>query len=81
MNGCGTLYRITPSGTETVLYSFGTRASDGVRPSGALLQASDGDLYGTTSAGGPSDSVLSSGWTGVQIECRLDLSTPHDTDG
>jgi uncharacterized repeat protein (TIGR03803 family) len=51
-NGCGTLYRITPSGTETVLYSFGTNASDGIGPSGALLQASDGNLYGTTTAGG-----------------------------
>jgi uncharacterized repeat protein (TIGR03803 family) len=49
--GCGTLYRITPSGTETVLYSFGTNASDGMGPSGALLQASDGNLYGTTTAG------------------------------
>jgi uncharacterized repeat protein (TIGR03803 family) len=51
-NGCGTLYRMTPSGTETVLYSFGTNASDGIGPSGALLQASDGNLYGTTTAGG-----------------------------
>jgi uncharacterized repeat protein (TIGR03803 family) len=51
-NGCGTLYRITPSGTETVLYSFGTNASDGIGPSGALLQASDGNFYGTTTTGG-----------------------------
>jgi uncharacterized repeat protein (TIGR03803 family) len=51
-NGCGTFYRITPSGIETVLYSFGTNASDGIGPSGALLQASDADLYGTTTAGG-----------------------------
>ena len=55
-NGCGTLYRITPSGTETVLYSFGINASDGIGPSGALVQASDGDLYGTTSAGGSTNS-------------------------
>src|ERR1700722_9945694 len=50
--GCGTLYRITPSGVETVLYSFGTTASDGMIPSGALIQASDGHLYGTTLQGG-----------------------------
>jgi uncharacterized repeat protein (TIGR03803 family) len=55
-NGCGTLYRITPGGTETLLYSFGTSPSDGIRPSGALLQTSDGSLYGTTIAGGPADS-------------------------
>ena len=50
--GCGTLYRITPSGTVTILYSFGTNASDGAEPSGALLQAGDGNLYGTTLSGG-----------------------------
>jgi uncharacterized repeat protein (TIGR03803 family) len=51
-NGCGTVYRITPSGVETVLYSFGTTANDGFEPSGALLQASDGNLYGTSLMGG-----------------------------
>jgi uncharacterized repeat protein (TIGR03803 family) len=50
--GCGTLYRITPSGVETVLYSFGTTAGDGINPSGALIQASDGHLYGTSFYGG-----------------------------
>jgi len=52
VNGCGTLYKITADGTETVLYSFGTSPSDGIGPSGALLQASDGSLYGTTASGG-----------------------------
>jgi len=56
VKGCGTIYRLTPSGQETVLYSFGTNASDGVSPSGALLQARDGNLYGTTYSGGPSGS-------------------------
>ena len=49
--GCGTVYRITPGGDETVLYSF-RGAEDGAAPQAALLQASDGALYGTTSAGG-----------------------------
>jgi uncharacterized repeat protein (TIGR03803 family) len=52
---CGTIFRITPAGEETVLYSFGTSASDGKQPSGALLQASDGNFYGTTGSGGPSN--------------------------
>jgi uncharacterized repeat protein (TIGR03803 family) len=52
---CGTIFRITPAGEETVLYSFGTSANDGKQPSGALLQASDGNFYGTTGSGGPSN--------------------------
>jgi uncharacterized repeat protein (TIGR03803 family) len=51
-NGCGTIYKITPAGAETVLYSFGSTPADGLAPSGALLQASDGNFYGTTTAGG-----------------------------
>jgi uncharacterized repeat protein (TIGR03803 family) len=54
-NGCGTVYKITPSGIETVLYSFGSTPDDGVDPIGALLQASDGNLYGATLAGGPAN--------------------------
>jgi uncharacterized repeat protein (TIGR03803 family) len=52
---CGTIFRITPAGEETLLYSFGTSANDGKQPSGALLQASDGNFYGTTGSGGPSN--------------------------
>jgi uncharacterized repeat protein (TIGR03803 family) len=56
--GCGTVFRVTPSGVETVLYSFGTSSADGQGPSGALVQASDGNFYGTTASGG---STASSG--------------------
>ncbi|MGO8672106.1 MAG: choice-of-anchor tandem repeat GloVer-containing protein, partial [Capsulimonadaceae bacterium] len=51
--GSGTVFRITLSGTETVLYSFGETASDGYLPWAGLIQASDGKLYGTTLWGGP----------------------------
>jgi uncharacterized repeat protein (TIGR03803 family) len=51
-NNCGTVFKITPGGVETVLYSFGASASDGVEPIAPLLQASDGNFYGTTSGGG-----------------------------
>jgi len=46
---CGTLFRITPSGTLTTLHSF--NGTDGFGPNG-LIQGSDGKFYGTTSAGG-----------------------------
>lgn len=51
----GTVYRIDSDGTETVLHDFSGAPYDGSRPEAALLQDSDGNLYGTTSVGGTSD--------------------------
>src|SRR5271166_94706 len=54
--GCGTVFKITPGGTETTLYSFCPDypypCTDGDDPNGALVQAPDGSFYGTTSSGG-----------------------------
>ena len=46
----GTIFSITPDGTEHVLHNFG-RGNDGRYPQGALLYA-NGTLYGTTTWGG-----------------------------
>ena len=47
----GGVFKITPGGKFTVLYNFkGT--PDGQTPKGAIIQASDGNFYGTTEAGG-----------------------------
>jgi len=48
-SGCGTLFRITPGGTLTTLHSFDE--TDGYLP-GVSVQATDGNLYGTTDEGG-----------------------------
>lgn len=50
---CGTVFRMTPAGKLTVLHSFCTQANcpDGQMPS-SLVQAIDGNLYGTTYGGG-----------------------------
>ena len=53
INGSGTAFKITAAGALTVLHSFGA-GSDGAEPAGSLLQARDGNFYGTTYRGGAS---------------------------
>ena len=48
--GCGTVFSITPSGKEKVLYTFG-KNPDGSDPEAGLIEVS-GSLYGTTESGG-----------------------------
>jgi uncharacterized repeat protein (TIGR03803 family) len=48
--GCGTVFKITPDGTLTTLYSFDGK--DGFFPNSGLVLATDGNFYGTTSFGG-----------------------------
>jgi uncharacterized repeat protein (TIGR03803 family) len=54
----GTIFRITPSGDETVLWSFfgddfrGSPPVDPQTPMAGLIQAQDGSFYGTSNAGG-----------------------------
>jgi uncharacterized repeat protein (TIGR03803 family) len=50
-HSAGTVFKITSSGTETVLYSFGG-GSDGAYPYAGLIQGADGNFYGTTPSGG-----------------------------
>ncbi len=50
--GCGTIFKVTPAGSLTTIYSFCSTTScpDGSFPRGNLVQAADGDLYGFTSS-------------------------------
>src|ERR1700691_2559833 len=52
--GCGTIFKITPSGTLTTLYSFCSKSdcADGQAPDAALVEGTDGNFYGTTYYGG-----------------------------
>jgi uncharacterized repeat protein (TIGR03803 family) len=53
-SGYGTVFKITPTGVETVLYSFAGGTTDGADPAASLIQGSDGSFYGTTRSGGTS---------------------------
>ena len=54
----GTVFKVTPAGVETVLHSFASGLTDGAQPQAALIQGSDGNLYGTTIQGGTSDNGI-----------------------
>jgi uncharacterized repeat protein (TIGR03803 family) len=47
----GTVYRLAPDGTETVLYAF-TGGDHGAAPDNGVVIDSSGNLYGTTYVGG-----------------------------
>ena len=51
----GTVFRVTTNGILTTLHSFGG-STEGENPTAALIQASDGSFYGTTTFGGTNDS-------------------------
>ncbi|MFY9663438.1 MAG: choice-of-anchor tandem repeat GloVer-containing protein [Candidatus Cybelea sp.] len=51
LGGCGTVFAITTSGKETVLYGFKGEPDDGSEPAARLLTV-NGTLYGTTYGGG-----------------------------
>jgi uncharacterized repeat protein (TIGR03803 family) len=58
--GCGTVFKVAPSGTETVLYSF-TGGADGGQPTAGLISDAAGNLYGTTYGGGRSGACFAGG--------------------
>jgi uncharacterized repeat protein (TIGR03803 family) len=46
----GTVFKITPEGTLSVIYSFGSPGA--LYPTGGLTLSTDGNFYGTNQAGG-----------------------------
>ncbi len=74
----GTIYKITPAGTLTTLYNFCTQAGcpDGNYPYGTLVQAANGDFYGTTGGGGANEYG-----TVFKITLTGDLTTLHSFTG
>jgi uncharacterized repeat protein (TIGR03803 family) len=72
--GEGTVFKITPGGKLTTLYSFG--GPDGGGPSAGLVQATDGSFYGTTGGG-----VANGAGTVFKITPGGTLTTLHSFSG
>ncbi len=83
--GCGTVFKITPSGALTNLYSFCSQSgcTDGQFSFAGLVQATDHNFYGTTSAGGSSNfgTVFRITPSGALTTLYSFCSQPNCTDG
>jgi uncharacterized repeat protein (TIGR03803 family) len=81
--GCGTIFKMALDGTLITLHSFDF--TDGFEPVAALLQARDGDFYGTTEFGGNNSACPTFGCgTIFKITPEGALTTLHafeSTDG
>jgi uncharacterized repeat protein (TIGR03803 family) len=51
-NSCGTVFELSPNGTETRLYNFTCNGSDGIGPDDTLAMDQKGSVYGATNGGG-----------------------------
>jgi uncharacterized repeat protein (TIGR03803 family) len=84
-SGCGTIFKVTRTGTLTTLHNFD--ASDGASPVAAVIQGTDGDLYGTAEYGGSGACTyggISGCGTVFKINSKGILTTLHSfnsTDG
>jgi len=76
--GCGTVFKITPTGTLTTLHIFDE--TDGVGPT-PLVQATDGNFYGTTFAGGANGNCTEGCGTVFKITPAGMLTTLHNFGG
>ena len=75
----GTIYRITPAGTLTTLYSF-TGGADGAAPMAGLTLGKDGNFYGTTPNSGTGGYGTVFQFTSAGVLTTL-FSFSNDADG
>ena len=76
----GTVWELSPSGTERVLYDFNTSDPNGWQPNGNLEMDTNGNLYGTASFGGPYGPSASYG-TVFKLAPSGELTVLHGFNG
>jgi uncharacterized repeat protein (TIGR03803 family) len=81
VNTCGTVFKITPTGVLTTLYSFTAEGGYGPSVLAGLVQGTDGNFYGTTGAGG--SGIACSGGCGTVFKITSEgvLTTLHNFTG
>jgi uncharacterized repeat protein (TIGR03803 family) len=75
--GVGTVFKISPEGTESILHSFAGPPTDGGNPQASLVMDSAGNLYGTSSAGNGTVFKINAAGT----ECVLYAFAGGQSDG
>ena len=83
VNDAGIIYQITPAGVFSVIHPFAFGSADGNQPEGALIQGSDGNLWGTLSFGGANNggAVFKSSLKGTESLVFSFGSCPATTTG
>lgn len=74
--GCGSVYRLTPTGVSSLVHSFTRSAGDACHPQAALVTGPQGSLWGTTQYGGSHGSG-----TIYKIDARGQFSLVHSLEG
>jgi uncharacterized repeat protein (TIGR03803 family) len=78
--GCGVVFKLTPSGKETVLHTF-TNSTDGAWPSDALVMDNAGNLYGTAFYGGDLNCMGTGCGTVFKIDAAGNFTVLHTFEG
>ena len=83
VNGCGTVFKITPTGVFTTLYQFTGQNGGGYYPDvfERSVQGTDGNLYGTTAYGGSTNCFFGGCGTVFRITPEGVLTTLYDFQG
>lgn len=68
--GCGTAFKLTPSGSLTTLHAFGRTLHDAALPQNGLVLL-NGEFYGTTFSGGANDCALTGSFLGCGTVFKL----------